>query len=219
MKNTASFLIFVLAAAAAESQPVSVQHQRTYTTVGLSYTKGNDSAWDTPLAAAGVLSRSFTFFDADSPAGGWYWGYGAAFGGRAGNVGIADVWAGTLGWMGNPFSAGGGTPGIDADLNLSLSPVIGTRTLDGKTIAGSGYLGAGFSVGISAGLPPLPLVGQGALGLTWDPVIPVARVFGSAEVPNEGYMNFGLTFTLKLNTEVRSLPWSAPAQTSLTTTR
>jgi hypothetical protein len=218
MKKAALFPVLALVAAGIFAQ-TPVQHQRTYTTVGVSYTKGNDSPWDLPWAAAGVLSRSFTFFDAESPKGGWYWGFGAAAGGRAGNVGIADVWAGTLGWMGNPLALSGEPPALDLDLNLSLSPVLGTRTLDAKFLAGSGYLGAGFSLGISVGLPVLPLVGEGALGLTWDPVVPLARLFGSPEVPNQGYMNLGLTWTMKLNTEIRSLPWKSPGQASRTTTR
>lgn len=184
---------------------VVVRHSRTNSTVGASLTKGYDSPWS--LEGVGALSRTFTFFDADSSNGGLYYGFGASLAGAAGGVAIADTWLATLGWMGNPLALWG-RPAVDFDLNLSVSPTLGSRIKE-RTIQGVGYIGVGLSLGASVPLPfTLPLVGDGALGLSWDPVIPVTRVLDSREVPNIGYMNLALTWTMKLNTETRTLPWN-----------
>lgn len=188
----------------AESLANTIQHSRTNSTFGASLTKGYDSPWS--LEGVGALSRSFTFFDADSPDGGFYYGFGASLGGSAGGVAIVDTWLATLGWMGNPLSLLG-RPAFDFDLNLSVSPTLGSR-IQNRVIQGAGYVGLGGSLGLSVPFPlTIPLIGDGAVGFTWDPVVPLSRLFDSRDVANTGYMNFALTWTVKQHRETRTLPW------------
>lgn len=180
-----------------------VQISRSHTLYGFGWTKG-DGAWSE--GSPTMLSRSFTFLDSQSDRGGWYYGWGASVGGSVGEAMIADTWLATWGWMGNPLALFG-DPAFDFDVHASVSPTLGSRIV-GREFRGAGFLGVGVSLG--AALPvslPIPLVGQGMVGITWDPVIPVARVFGSRPSPDEGYANFAVTWVLKTQTETRALPW------------
>lgn len=180
---------------------------RSYSTYGAVWTSDLESPFQ--KGSFGGLARSFTFFDASSSQGGWYYGMGASFGGTVGGVLIADTWLGTLGWMGNPLELWG-RPAVDFDVNLSASPTLGSRIV-GREVKGFAYLGAGFSVGLSTPLPfTLPLVGDGSVGLSWDPVVPIAALWGSQPVAHQGYANFVLTWTTKRFTETRVLPWKGP---------
>ncbi len=119
---------------------------------------------------------------------------------------MADPWLAPVGWLGNPLALLG-EPAMDFNLNVAASPTWGTRIKD-KVVQGGGYLGVGFSLGLSLPFPvTIPFVGHGSIGVAWDPVVPVAMVFDSHEVENRGYMNFALTWTMKWNTETKTLPW------------
>lgn len=170
----------------------AVQETRTFRQLGVSLTRGNDTGWNS--LGYGYTFRTLNFFDAGS-VGGWYWGAGLSIGHLGGGpVSIGDQQLVTLGWMGRVGFL---------DIDLGLGPTLGTR-IQGSTILGALYTGAGFTVGLH-----VPFAGNQDLGISWEPVIPLTS-WGGPPAPNQGYMDFVVAWTSKFRTETKTsiLPWS-----------
>jgi hypothetical protein len=174
------------------------QTSRTLVRVGLLLTKGDDTGWN--HLGPGFTLDTLTYFDPSSPDG-WYYGVlGSAFAREAGGVVLADTRLVTLGWRGDP-GTWFGNPGLPFQLDAGLAPTIGSR-IQGSTVLGNGYAGLGVTLGLGFSI----FEGQD-LGLSWEPVFPLAAWGGEVHAPNRGYSDFVLSWTFKSFVETRKLKW------------
>ena len=192
------FLLSLIAFTAASLSAEDPQTSRTLVKVGFLMTKGNDSGWD--HLGPGFTVDTLTYFDPSSP-NGWYYGVlGSAFAREAGGVVLADTRLVTLGWRGNP-GVWWGAPELPCQIDLGLAPTIGSR-IEGSTVLGNGYAGIGVTVGLGFSVAE----GQD-LGISWEPVFPVAAWGSDAHAPNRGYSDFVVSWTFKSFVETRKLKW------------
>lgn len=171
---------------------------RSLVQFGLLTTRGDDTGWG--QLGYGFSVRSFTFLDPTSPDGLYFGFLGGAFTRSAGGMALADTRLVTLGWRGNPLGWLG-SPGFGLQADASLSPTLGAR-IKGSSILGATYTGVGLTLGVG-----IPLFDGHDLGISWEPVFPVTS-WGAEPVPNRGYSDFVVSWTMKMHNEVRSLPWN-----------
>jgi len=165
---------------------------RTLSQYGAAVSWGEDTGALNP--GWGVSTLSFTYFDVNSPDGGYF---GLFSGGylvhSAGGVIIADTKVLVLGWRQSVEETG-------ISLDVSIAPVVGAR-YDGKLLLGSTYTGLAGGFGVY-----FPVAADFDVGVSWEPVVHVAS-WGNPPASNLTYGDLVLYLVAKSNTETRKLAW------------